>query len=126
MPSAYGVSVAAGSAQDRESNNLTLFSLVEQVQLVPGATFPGRLDFEVHSFWEFEPEEREYAHEVRTIVSLNGTTASASEGIHVPSNLLVSGRLRVRLQGLVVLGLGVHRVASEIRRGGGEWRRWRL
>jgi hypothetical protein len=54
MPRCYLLAIAQGSALDSLTNNFTLFSLVEEVQ---SNQFPVTLPFEVHSHWQFAPDE---------------------------------------------------------------------
>ena len=67
MPRCYLLTVCAGSSLDQHSNNVTLFNLVEQVNVPPGAPPPpgGIIPLEVHAYFELAPEEYSTPFEVR-------------------------------------------------------------
>jgi hypothetical protein len=59
MPHCYLLSLSAGSSLDQQSNNITLFNLVEQVNVPPGAPPPPNnlLPLEVHAYFRLSPAE---------------------------------------------------------------------
>ncbi len=59
MPHCYLLGVCAGSSLDQQSNNVTLFNLVEQVNVPPGAPPPPRnqIPLEVHAYFRVPPTE---------------------------------------------------------------------
>lgn len=59
MPQCYLLTVAVGSSLDQQSHNVTLFNLVEQVNVPSGASpQPGsRLPLEIHAYLKIAPEE---------------------------------------------------------------------
>lgn len=59
MPQCYLLGVSAGSSLDQQSNNVSLFNLVEQVNVPPGAPPPPNnlLPLEVHAYFRLNPEE---------------------------------------------------------------------
>ena len=66
MPSCYLLAVCSGSSLDQQSNNVTLFNLVEQLNLRPGAEPPrGLIPLEIHAYFELAPEEVGFEFEIR-------------------------------------------------------------
>lgn len=60
MPSTYLIAVCEGSSLDSQSNNWTLYSLIEEVQLKPAAVNEGApiiLPLQLHVYWQFSPAE---------------------------------------------------------------------
>lgn len=114
MPTAYLVAVAEGSSLDRDTGNLTLFKLLEQLQVVPEARFPAVVPYEVHSCWEFADAERGQTYEARMVT--DGAFRMASEPISFRAE---KSRMRLRMSGLGLPSLGQVRVTVEIRPGGG-------
>jgi len=121
MPRCYLLAVSQGSSLDSESNNFTLFGLVERVSLAPGAPLENLvLPFEMHCYWEFAPNEIDVDFEFR-IVFTDGDTERATQSYTLRST---KARLRIRLQGMPVLLHGKVVVRTEWRRKGEEkWSR---
>lgn len=75
MPNCYLLAVCAGASLDRHSNNVSLFNLVEQVNVRPGAPPPphGLLPLEVHAYFNLEPADMHFEFEMRfAVVASNG------------------------------------------------------
>lgn len=67
MPRCYLLVAASGSSLDQLSNNVTLFNLVEQINVPPGAPPPtgGVLPLEIHAYYDLSPHEIGQTFEVR-------------------------------------------------------------
>lgn len=67
MPRCYLLTLCAGSSLDQHSNNVTLFNVVEQVNLQPNVDPPpgAFLPLEVHAYFLLGPGELQQAFEVR-------------------------------------------------------------
>src|SRR5688572_27076830 len=99
VPSCYFLSVCAGSSVDQRSNNVTLFNLVEQIHVPPGAPPPpkGIIPLEVHAYFDIFPEELGLTFELRFVMI-------APSGLETPSDVLkhkpATPRYRTRTLGL--------------------------
>lgn len=100
MPKCYLLTVAAGSSLDQQSNNVTLFNLVEQINVPPGATpRPGaRIPLEIHAYLQAEATELGQEFELRfSLVNL----ATGLETLTDPAtHRIPTIRLRTRALGL--------------------------
>jgi hypothetical protein len=67
MPKCYFLTLCGGSSLDQHSNNVTLFNIVEQVNLQPGHEPPpgAYLPLEVHAYFVLGPGEVSQPFEVR-------------------------------------------------------------
>lgn len=67
MPHCYMLALAAGSSLDQQSNNVTLFNLVEQVNLPPGASpaVGTKIPLEIHAYLRLDPLEIGQEFEMR-------------------------------------------------------------
>ncbi len=67
MPKCYFLTLCGGSSLDQQSNNVTLFNVVEQVNLQPGAEPPpgAYLPLEVHAYFLVSPIELSQTFDVR-------------------------------------------------------------
>jgi hypothetical protein len=67
MPKCYFLTLCGGSSLDQQSNNVTLFNVVEQVNLQPGAEPPpgAYLPLEVHAYFLISPVELSQSFDVR-------------------------------------------------------------
>ncbi len=67
MPKCYFLALCGGSSLDQHSNNVTLFNLVEQVNLPDGAQPPpgAFLPLEVHAYFVCDPSELQRSFDVR-------------------------------------------------------------
>ena len=67
MPRCYFLTLCGGSSLDQHSNNVTLFNIVEQVNLQPNVVPPpgAFLPLEVHAYFLLGPGELQQPFEVR-------------------------------------------------------------
>lgn len=99
MPSCYFLAACGGSSVDQQSNNVTLFNLVEQINVPPGTPPPphGAVPLEVHAYFRLDPGELGRDFEVRFVMV-------ASSGLETPSDgfvhRAVTPRFRTRTVGL--------------------------
>jgi hypothetical protein len=95
----YLLCVSSGSAIDRQSNNVSLFTLVEQINMPPGAALPprGLIPVEIHAY--FQLAEAQVSREVELRFALRGEC-----GLETLSDVFRHGitapRFRVRTLGL--------------------------
>jgi hypothetical protein len=70
MPKCYFLTLCAGSSLDQQSNNVTLFNIVEQVNLQPSIEPPAGayLPLEVHAYFLLGPGELAQPFELRFAV----------------------------------------------------------
>ncbi len=80
VPNCYFLSVCSGSAVDQQSNNVSLFNLVEQVNVPPNAPAPprGLIPLEIHAYWRLLPDEVGEEFETRFVME-------ATTGLETPS-----------------------------------------
>jgi hypothetical protein len=100
VPRCYLLAVCSGSSLDQHSNNVTLFNLVEQINLRQNAELlPGTLvPVEVHAYFQIEPHEMGVDFEVRfALVSLETGLESLSDLFNHRST---TPRYRTRTGGL--------------------------
>lgn len=82
MPRCYLLTVCSGSSLDQQSNNVTLFNLVEQINLRPNSEMPpGTLiPVEVHAYFQCDARELGVEFDVRfALVSLDTGLESLSD-----------------------------------------------
>ncbi|MDX2053468.1 MAG: hypothetical protein SFV15_13805 [Polyangiaceae bacterium] len=74
MPRCYFLTLCGGSSLDQQSNNVTLFNLVEQVSLAPGPCPVGALlPLEIHAYFQFAPSELKQTIQLRySVVAQSG------------------------------------------------------
>lgn len=99
MPHCYLIALAAGSSLDQQSNNITLFNLVEQVNIPPGVTpaVGTRIPLEIHAYVRLEPQEIGQPFEMRfALVSATGLETFTDPATHRSA----SSRLRTRALGV--------------------------
>ncbi len=124
MPSCYLLAVCAGASLDRHSNNVSLFNLVEQVNVRPGASRPpnGLLPLEVHAYFHVDPQEVHFEFEVRFAVAADSGLETFSDPIR---HRAATPRYRTRTIGLPLPPvLGQYGVCVEWRMVGSEgWHR---
>lgn len=99
MPSCYFLTVCGGSSVDQHSNNVSLFNVVEQVNVNPNATEPphGLLPLEIHAYWRLTPDEIGEHFETRfVLVADTGLETLSSVFRHRP----VTKRFRTRVMGV--------------------------
>jgi hypothetical protein len=99
MPRSYFLTVCSGSAVDQLSNNVTLFNLVEQINVPAGAPPPprGLVPVEIHAYFHLGQAELGRDFEVRFVMV-------ASTGLETPTDPFkhrsVTPRYRTRTFGL--------------------------
>jgi len=100
VPRCYLLTVCSGSSLDQHSNNVTLFNLVEQINLKPDALPPpGTLiPVEVHAYFQCDAIELGQSFEVRfALVSMQTGLESLSD---VFTHRSTTPRYRTRTGGL--------------------------
>ena len=90
----------AGSSVDQQTNNVSLFNLVDQVRVAPRALTSGRavVPVEAHAYWRFAHEEVGREIEVRYVMTNEATTLETfSDSV---KHRVVTLRMRSRLVGI--------------------------
>jgi len=125
MPQCYLLSVAAGSSLDQQSNNVTLFNLVEQVNVPPGMDpKPGsRVPLEIHAYLRLGPQEVGMEFEMRYV--LVAVASGLETFAEAAKHRAPTSRIRTRSLGLPFPPvLGHYDLFVEFRRAGSEqWTR---
>jgi hypothetical protein len=115
MPECYLLAVSVGSALDENTNNWTLFSLAEQIELPHTAPSPASakvaVPLEVHFYVQFDPSEVGQDLLFR-LVQVCGAQESHSQGFRIKTN---KGRHRTRIRGLPLFFEGDIRLCAEWR-----------
>ncbi len=99
MPRCYLLALTSGSSLDQLSNNVSLFNLVEQINVPPDAPPPpgGVLPLELHAYFSFAASEHGQAFELRHVLV-------ASTGLETMSDVFEhrssTTRLRTRTLGV--------------------------
>jgi hypothetical protein len=109
---------------DQHTNNVTLFNLVEQINVPPGAPPPpqGLVPLEIHCYFESPPAELGHDFEMRFVMV-------AQTGLETPSEVFrhrtVTARYRTRTFGLPFPPVsGLYDLKVDLRRSGEEgWQR---
>lgn len=99
MPNCYFLAICGGSAVDQHSNNVSLFNVVEQVNIAPNAGQPprGMLPLEIHAYWRLANPELGSEFETRfVLVADTGLETPSSTFRHRP----VTTRFRTRTVGV--------------------------
>jgi hypothetical protein len=93
------LAVCSGSALDQQSNNVTLFNLVEQLNVPPGAPPPpgGIVPLEIHAYFQLADAEIGEAFEVRYVMEAASGLETFSDVIRYRST---TPRYRTRTMGL--------------------------
>ncbi len=99
MPQCYLLGISAGSSLDQQSNNVSLFNLVEQVNVPPGAPPPPNnlLPLELHAYFRLAPEELGTPLEMRFALVADTGLETLSE---VVRHTCATPRYRTRTLGL--------------------------
>lgn len=99
MPRCYLLAVCSGSSVDQQSNNVTLFNLVEQLNVPPGAPPPpgGLVPLEIHAYFQFAPHELNQTFDVRYVMEAGSGLETFSEIMQHRSS---TPRYRTRTIGL--------------------------
>jgi hypothetical protein len=99
MPRCYFLTVTSGSSIDQHSNNVSLWNLIEQINVPPGAPPPPRgiVPVEVHAYFELAQVELGRDFEMRYVMV-------AQTGLETPSDAFahraITPRYRTRTFGL--------------------------
>lgn len=95
----YLLCVSSGSAVDRQSNNVSLFSLVEQINVPPRAPPPprGLIPVEVHAYFQLAPAQIHKEFEMRFALLGESGLETLSD---VFRHRVTASRFRVRTLGL--------------------------
>jgi hypothetical protein len=124
MPQCYLLALTVGSSLDQQSNNISLFSMVEQINVPPGAPPPpgGKIPLEVHAYFRLLPGELGQNLEFRFV--LEAKTGLETFG-DVVTHRVTAPRFRTRTLGLAVPPvLGHYELRVDFRLSGqSEWHR---
>ncbi len=99
MPNCYMLIACGGSSLDQNSNNFSLFNLVEQINVPPNAPPPpnGLIPLEVHAYWRVGGDEIGTDYEARFVLV-------AESGLETPSEVFkfrsITPRFRTRSFGM--------------------------
>jgi hypothetical protein len=118
--------VCSRASTDRETNNLNLFDVIEQVNVLgplpdPGAKVALPIPFEIVSLWSRrQPAEAEESRGRVKLLAPNGTEVFAQE---FPVSLMENPRMRTQMRsvGFPMSGTGRYTFTVEIQRAGGDW-----
>lgn len=124
MPSCYLLTIAVGSSLDQQSNNVTLFNLVEQVNLPPHVSRAPRtlIPLEIHAYFRVAVEELREPFELRyVLVARTGLETFGDVFVHTAN----TPRFRIRTFGVPFPPISdQYDLRVEWRRSGREgWRR---
>jgi hypothetical protein len=91
--------VSSGSAIDRQSNNVSLFNLVEQINVPPGSPPPprGLIPVEIHAYFQLSQSHVQREFELRFALRAESGLETLSE---VFRHRVTAPRFRVRTLGL--------------------------
>lgn len=124
MPRCYLLAVTSGSSLDQHSNNITLFNLVEQINVPPGTPPPpgGLVPLEIHAYWEMAAKELNERFEVRFALVGDSGLETYSE---IFNHRSVTVRFRTRTMGMPYPPvMGGYKLRVDWRmEGTGEWKR---
>lgn len=101
MPNCYLLVACGGSSLDQNSNNFSLFNLVEQVNVPPNTPPPdkGLIPLEIHAYWRVGTEEVGNDYEARFVLV-------AESGLETPSEIFkfrsITPRFRTRSFGMPI------------------------
>jgi hypothetical protein len=101
VPKCYLLAVCSGSVLDQHSNNVTLFNLVEQLNVPPAAPPPpnGLIPLEIHAYFKLEPWELSSSFDVRFVMVAVSGLETFSE---VLTHKSATPRYRTRTLGLPI------------------------
>lgn len=99
MAHCYLLCVSSGSAVDRQSNNVSLFSLVEQINIPAKAVAPPRgfIPVEVHAYFQLAPRQVHRDFEMRFALLAESGLETLSDTFR---HRVTAPRFRVRTLGL--------------------------
>jgi hypothetical protein len=101
VPKCYLLTLASGSSLDQYSNNVTLFNLVEQINL-PTEPEPPKgalLPLEIHAYFQLLPHEINLNFEIRFVLVDSGGVETSTQ---VFGHKSLTSRYRTRVFGLPV------------------------
>jgi hypothetical protein len=101
MPRCYMLTLASGSSLDQQSNNVSLFNVVEQLNLPRGVEPPpgALLPVEIHAYFQLDPGELNQRFEMRfALVASTGLETLTDAHAHKSP----TPRYRTRTMGLPV------------------------
>lgn len=101
MPRCYMLTLASSSSLDQQSNNVSLFNVVEQLNLPRGVEPPpgALLPVEIHAYFQLQGSELNQRFETRfVLVASSGLETSTDAYTHKSATL----RYRTRTMGLPV------------------------
>jgi hypothetical protein len=124
MPKCYLLAICGGSSLDQQSNNVTLFNLVEQLNVPPNAPPPpgAVLPLEIHAYFQLAPLELNTQFELRfAMVASTGLETCTDAFAHRSA----TPRYRTRTMGLPLPPVtGQYELRVDWRQAGGEgWQR---
>lgn len=95
----YLLCVSSGSAVDRQSNNVSLFNLVEQINVPPGASPPprGLIPVEIHAYFQLDSGQVHRELELRFALLAESGLETLSD---IFRHRVTAPRFRVRTLGL--------------------------
>jgi len=124
MPRCYLLAVCSGSSLDQVSNNVSLFNLVEQLNVPPNAPPPpgGVVPLEIHAYFALGQNELSDPFEIRFVMVAEAGLESYSEVFTHRSTTL---RFRTRTLGLPFPAVpGLYQLRVDVRlQGLGQWHR---
>jgi hypothetical protein len=101
MPRCYMLTLASASSLDQQSNNVSLFNVVEQLNLPPGVEPPpgALLPVEIHAYFQLDANELNQRFEMRfALVASSGLETLTDAHTHKSP----TPRYRTRTMGLPV------------------------
>jgi len=124
MPRCYMLTLASSSSLDQQSNNVSLFNMVEQLNLPRGVEPPpgALLPVEIHAYFQLDPAELNQRFEMRfVLVASSGLETLTDAYPHKSSTL----RYRTRTMGMPVPPIAdSYELRIDVRPVGGEhWTR---
>lgn len=99
MPHCYLLALTAGSSLDQGSNNITLFSLVEQINFRPGTSPPPgqKIPLEMHAYFRLDGHEMGHSVSIRfALVGQSGLETFSDSMTH----RVATARFRTRSVGV--------------------------
>jgi hypothetical protein len=99
MARCYFLCASRGSSLDQQSNNVSLFNLIEQVNVPPGMAVPrgSVIPVEVHAYFQLAAEEINRQFELRLVLHADTGLETLSEALRHRSS---TPRLRIRIMGV--------------------------
>jgi len=101
MPRCYLLTLVSSSSLDQQSNNVSLFNMVEQLNLPRGAEPPpgALLPVEIHAYFQLEPGELHQRFEMRFVLLASSGLETVTDPYPHKSQTL---RFRTRTMGMPV------------------------